>query len=131
MGADCNTNTHRCDTETARCVIRGESECLDDATSVAADGTRTGCSPFKCFPSTGECSVTCTSQAQCLTGFECSSEGKCVKPFEPSDSSGCACRAAGPSEQPLSGGGLAGLLALAGLAALRRRAQRGLHPRAA
>jgi hypothetical protein len=99
------------------CVVRTDAYCADERTSVARDGTRKACDPYRCAP-TG-CPSACATSNDCLGGFLCDASSKtCVSGAVP-DAGGDGCTTAPGTGGPLAGLGL--LLGLATLGWTRRR----------
>jgi len=133
----------RCNVQTSQCAAQGSS-CKDDFTVLNADGTETGCSPYRC--QTGACRDSCTTSNDCASGFICTND-RCV--LAPTDAgagsdaaeagsgtvsvssqseSGCGCATPGRSPATASA---SLLLAFLALARPRRRSRKPAAARAA
>ncbi len=79
---------YRCKSD--RCIAEG-AECAGEGTaSVARDGTRKECAPYRCS-TTGECATSCSATTDCAAGYLCDATGKsCIAPPQSEDSGGCA-----------------------------------------
>jgi hypothetical protein len=112
---------YRCDE--GACAPISENVCgADGVSSVAIDGSRQDCRPYRCG-SAGVCLATCRNSGDCADDARCSAQLVCV-PLGPSagaaeDEGGCGCRLTPDHEGP--GGGSLALLLAAGVAARRRR----------
>jgi len=138
---DCDTSAE-CDSKTGTCVEK-TSTCSDDFTAKASSGATTSCIPYRC--KAGACVSDCTGAMDCYTGYDCVNS-KCVaKPSGTGGSGGGGAGAGGesgaagqspappaPSVEQDTGCGCsvpgrqlpspaAALIAIAGLAAARRR----------
>jgi hypothetical protein len=85
-----------------KCVPIPEHSCTDDgAVSVAKDGTRVRCAPYRC-KTDGTCATgACQSASDCVSGYQCSSAGLCEIPNEAKPGSGCAFGATSSERSPL------------------------------
>ena len=73
-----------------KCVAAAEGSCDGDHIVVAADGTRTDCSPYRCAGST--CRTGCASVNDCVTPNVCTSRAVCVDLADPGVTlDGCSC----------------------------------------
>ncbi len=117
----CTTSTdcgdgHDC--AAGKCVPRPDATCPDGQISIARDGARTDCSPYRCRAD-GKCATgDCRTALECAQGFVCTSSATCEAPPPPPHTGGCAYRT---SRTP-AGALLVGLLALS-LLRLRARAR--------
>jgi hypothetical protein len=84
--ADCASGSAcragRCEASSAQCSPDGLG-------SIAADGTTTDCAPYRCVDSTGGCSTSCMTSADCSLGATCTS-GVCAAPTVSNASGGCS-----------------------------------------
>lgn len=108
---DCAANA-TCDTASGNCISR--VVCADEKTLRDLTGQTTDCAPYRC--SANACKTQCTSIDDCAPGFVCDPEGRCAFPPSGGDGGGCA---TSPDASP--GAGALALVALAALAAFRKR----------
>jgi hypothetical protein len=105
------------------CAPISENVCgADGVSSVAIDGSRQDCRPYRCG-SAGVCLATCRNSGDCADDARCNAQLVCI-PLGASggaaeDGGGCGCRLTPGREGP--GGGSLALLLAAGVAARRRR----------
>ena len=117
---DC-TQGHICRPD-GTCVAVASTECDLDHTVIAADGTQTDCTPYKC--QTSSCLDRCRSIDECVAPAVCDAEGACIPP-PPDPAAPSGCTMAGASARSQTPGGAAWLLlAGAALAPFVRRARR-------
>ncbi len=97
QSADCQAG-FRC---SAGDCLPGGSFCLDGQTAenvdVAADGGVTGCTPYACLETTGQCQTSCVTVADCAPHYACDpSEHRCIvlPSTDGKVDAGCSCRVA-------------------------------------
>lgn len=86
---DCTAGT-RCDVNNL-CVA--SATCIDEVTRQDVDGDLSDCTPARCRD--GVCLDSCTSTADCASGFSCDPDGDCVpvpSAAASGDGGGCGCR---------------------------------------